>query len=215
MISDIDGNPVEHYVFKQSEVDAIKRATAAALAGVPEPPAAGGLGGLPPRPLEGGEDASPNAAFEAALASLDEPENPNFTCTEILQAGTLRRNMDTLKELYSLPASSFWGREGDSIGSITDTKGVAVPVASLMDLLEKVRTRGGKGLTIQRYKGLGEMDWDQLYDTTMDPAKRKMLRVTLDSAVDADKTFSLLMGDEVAPRRNWIETNALMANIDA
>ena len=215
VISDIDGNPVEHYVFKQSEVDAIKRATAAALAGVPEPPAAGGLGGLPPRPLEGGEAASPNAAIEAALAALDEPENPNFTCTEILQAGTLRRNMDTLKELYSLPASSFWGREGDSIGSITDTKGVAVPVASLMDLLEKVRTRGGKGLTIQRYKGLGEMDWDQLYDTTMDPAKRKMLRVTLDSAVDADKTFSLLMGDEVAPRRNWIETNALMANIDA
>ena len=155
------------------------------------------------------------AELAAALASLDEPENPNFTCTEILQAGTLRRNMDTLAELYHLPASAFWGAEGATIGTITDTKGNATPVESLMDLLEQVRARGRKGLTIQRYKGLGEMDWDQLYDTTMDPAKRKMLRVSLDSAVDADKTFSLLMGDEVAPRRNWIESNALMANIDA
>ena len=160
--------------------------------------------------------AAPAASpFDAALASLDEPENPNFTCTEILQSATLRRNMDTLRELYRFDTGDFWGAEGATIGTITDTKGNATPVESLMDLLEQVRARGRKGLTIQRYKGLGEMDWDQLYDTTMDPAKRKMLKVSLDSAVDADKTFSLLMGDEVAPRRNWIESNALMANIDA
>ena len=226
VLSDTDGNPVESYVFKQSEVDAIKRQTAAALAGLSEPPAEESPDGRAPSRPEGGsgaaetpeglDEAAPAASpFAAALASLDEPENPNFTCTEILQAGTLRRNMDTLAELYHLPASAFWGAEGATIGTITDTKGNATPVESLMDLLEQVRARGRKGLTIQRYKGLGEMDWDQLYDTTMDPAKRKMLRVSLDSAVDADKTFSLLMGDEVAPRRNWIESNALMANIDA
>ena len=224
VLSDTDGNPVETYAFKQEEVDKIKKQTAATLAGLPEPPSeeelkalaqseSQSLGGAAPQPpLESGSAA---AAFQATFASLDEPENPNFTCTEILQAGTLRRNMDTLAELYHLPASAFWGAEGATIGTITDTKGNATPVESLMDLLEQVRARGRKGLTIQRYKGLGEMDWDQLYDTTMDPAKRKMLRVSLDSAVDADKTFSLLMGDEVAPRRNWIESNALMANIDA
>ena len=230
VISDVDGNPVEHYVFKQSEVDAIKKQTAATLAGLAAPPAQeeaplreGGGGEAAgestpyadPEGSAGPAPSGPAAAFSAALASLDEPENPNFTCTEILQSGTLRRNMDTLKELYSLPASAFWGADGETLGTITDTKGAAVPVASLMDLLEQVRARGRRGLTIQRYKGLGEMDWDQLYDTTMDPARRKMLKVSLDSAVDADKTFSLLMGDEVAPRRNWIETNALMANIDA
>ena len=170
-------------------------------------------GGEPPQPPP--ESGSAAAAFQATFASLDEPENPNFTCTEILQSATLRRNMDTLRELYRFDTGDFWGAEGATIGTITDTKGNATPVESLMDLLEQVRARGRKGLTIQRYKGLGEMDWDQLYDTTMDPAKRKMLKVSLDSAVDADKTFSLLMGDEVAPRRNWIESNALMANIDA
>ena len=238
VLSDTDGNPVETYAFKQKDVEEIKMRTAAALAGLSAPPAdwesaplregGGGeaAGGSTPsvdQPAQSGAPESvagpapsgPAAAFAAALESLDEPENPNFTCTEILQAGTLRRNMDTLAELYRLPASAFWGAEGATIGTITDTKGNATPVESLMDLLEQVRARGRKGLTIQRYKGLGEMDWDQLYDTTMDPAKRKMLRVSLDSAVDADKTFSLLMGDEVAPRRNWIESNALMANIDA
>ena len=226
VISDTDGNPVETYVFKQEEVDRIKRATAAALAGVEDPGEEspdgraqsrpeGGSGAAEAPDTDGEEGRAAPDPFAAALASLDEPENPNFTCTEILQSATLRRNMDTLRELYRFNTGDFWGAEGATIGTITDTKGNATPVESLMDLLEQVRARGRKGLTIQRYKGLGEMDWDQLYDTTMDPAKRKMLKVSLDSAVDADKTFSLLMGDEVAPRRNWIESNALMANIDA
>ncbi len=192
VISDVDGNPVEHYVFRHDEVESIKRDTAATLAGT-----------------DSGE------AFEAALTSLDEPENPNFNATEILQSGTLRRNMDTLSEVYGLSSDAFWGAEGRSIGKITDTKGNASEVESLMDLLEQVRSRGRKGFTISRFKGLGEMNASELFETTMDPKKRKMLRVSLDSAVDADKTFSLLMGDEVAPRRNWIESNALMANIDA
>jgi DNA gyrase subunit B len=59
------------------------------------------------------------------------------------------------------------------------------------------------------------MDADQLFETTMDPARRKLLRVVLDSAVDADAKFSLLMGDEVAPRRRWIEEHALLAEVDA
>jgi len=79
------------------------------------------------------------------------------------------------------------------------------PAKSLMELFSRVRAVGQEGLTIQRYKGLGEMNPDQLWETTMDPAERKMLKVTMEDAIQAERMFTLLMGDEVAPRREYIE----------
>ena len=78
----------------------------------------------------------------------------------------------------------------------------------LKEILDYVRAQAHKGLHIQRYKGLGEMNPQQLWDTTMDPARRTILKVTLEDAVEVDKTFTMLMGDEVAPRREFIESNA-------
>ena len=85
----------------------------------------------------------------------------------------------------------------------------------LKKLLDDVRAHGRQGLSVYRFKGLGEMDADELYDTTMNPAKRRMLRVKLADAVAADRMFTLLMGDEVEPRRKFIEDNALnVRNLD-
>ena len=72
-----------------------------------------------------------------------------------------------------------------------------------------------KGVTVQRYKGLGEMSDEQLWDTTMDPSKRLLRQITIDNAAEAERTFSMLMGDDVPPRREFIEANAHYANIDA
>ncbi|MGE4575194.1 DNA gyrase subunit B, partial [Parachlamydia sp.] len=98
---------------------------------------------------------------------------------------------------------------------IIEDGGKSTPFSTLGEVLAFIRENGRKGIEIQRYKGLGEMNADQLWETTMDPEKRTLLRVTLPDMVAADHMFTMLMGEAVPPRRAFIEQHALsVKNLD-
>ena len=124
-----------------------------------------------------------------------------------------------LKEISFLEALNFklddWFESEDPIYLLKDPEGKDQEVRSLPALLDCVREIGKKGIVIQRYKGLGEMNPEQLWETTMDPDERKLLKVTMDDAFKADQIFTILMGDEVEPRRDFINENAMnVRNLD-
>jgi DNA gyrase subunit B len=101
------------------------------------------------------------------------------------------------------------------VATLFDDSGKETPMYTLKELIEFFRANGRKDIEIQRYKGLGEMNPDQLWETTMDPAKRTLIKVSLADAVAAEHMFTMLMGEDVPPRRAFIEQHALaVKNLD-
>jgi DNA gyrase subunit B len=136
-----------------------------------------------------------------------------FRWTEIYAAPTLAKQIVLLEKSGYKPEHLLGGET--PILNLVEGEERKTPVNGLFGLLNTIRELGRKGLEIQRYKGLGEMNPAQLWETTMNPDKRKMLKVMLEDAVRADGIFSVLMGDEVEPRRQFIEDNALnVRNLD-
>ncbi len=138
-----------------------------------------------------------------------------FQWMEIFRSQKLR---DQMRELLALnlgfTPAHFFG-DGAVLGILREGNRPPVEITSIAQLILEVRQRSRRGVEIQRYKGLGEMDADQLFDTTMNPLTRRMLKVKIEDAIAADETFRLLMGEDVEPRRKFIEDNALnVKNLD-
>lgn len=115
---------------------------------------------------------------------------------------------------YNLELGQYNIAKGHILDIIEDNHPV-IPCYTLKEAIDFIRVNGRKGIEIQRYKGLGEMNADQLWETTMDPTKRTLIKVTLPDAIAADHMFTMLMGEEVPPRRSFIEQHALsVKNLD-
>lgn len=131
---------------------------------------------------------------------------------EIFEAGQMSKILKSISEA-GLSITRFTPTEDGRYRLIEKTsrgkKERSRELHSILELVENIRQLGRRGLSIQRYKGLGEMNAKQLYETTMNPNKRRLLKVDIEDAARAEATFSMLMGEDVASRRAFIEDNAL------
>ncbi|OGN53447.1 MAG: DNA gyrase subunit B [Chlamydiae bacterium RIFCSPLOWO2_12_FULL_49_12] len=132
---------------------------------------------------------------------------------ELYEPNTLERLKSRLSS-FNLTLDQYNVPDGKLFDCVSE-EGECFPVFSLKEGVDFIRVNGRKGIEIQRYKGLGEMNADQLWETTMDPSKRTLYQVNISDAIEADKTFTMLMGEEVPPRKAFINQHALaVKNLD-
>jgi DNA gyrase subunit B len=188
----------EHWFFSAADVDAFRQAEQARLG----------------RELVVADETPAHAPGTNGNGNGNaEPQGPTFSVHELHEVRAINRGLERLRE-YGLagpdlvPAPRVAGREPPPrfVLENGDTRRV---LAQLRDLVPEVRRQGERGLTITRFKGLGEMDGEELWETTLDPAKRTLLQVKLEDALAADEMFRTLMGEKVEPRREFIQKHAL------
>jgi len=150
-----------------------------------------------------------------------EPEEGYYYPVVRLLAHGVESEHDYRRDFFSSGEYRSLAELGDELNSLIDEGGYfqrgekTLETRNFSDGLAWLMTEARKGYSIQRYKGLGEMNPDQLWETTMDPETRRLLQVTIEDAIKADQIFTTLMGDQVDPRREFIEENALsVANLD-
>jgi DNA gyrase subunit B len=138
----------------------------------------------------------------------------------VINHGAKRDYILTRDFILSVDYLAF-SKFGEYVSSLVKAGGViekgekSEPISNFEQALEWLQKEALRGHSRQRYKGLGEMNPDQLWSTTMDPKERSMLRVTIEDAIAADHMFNTLMGDNVEPRKNFIVENALsVSNLD-
>jgi len=151
--------------------------------------------------------------FDGTLPAPGENGRPVFQWVEIYSAGVLYKQISALEKL-GLNHTDLLSHK-KPLFYLRNASKEKEPIHSLKHLLDAVREAGRRSVSVQRYKGLGEMNPEQLWETTMNPEKRKLLQVVLEDAARADDIFHTLMGDDVAARRTFIEDNALnVRNLD-
>ena len=136
---------------------------------------------------------------------------------ELYEIRTLNSLLSTLREKFLFEIDSLFKieRTGEEGSRYALLRGDAeIGVEDLRSLLTTIREGGEKGLQITRFKGLGEMDPEELRETTLDPNNRKLNNITMSDVAEADDMFRVLMGEQVEPRREFIERNALDAKLD-
>ena len=152
----------------------------------------------------------------------NEEEEEAVVAEELHEVDRINEINEQLKEKLGLDLKDFLLKPAKSVsGEALQTKFQLVngedkyDIVSLGDICSGIRQIGGKGIEIKRFKGLGEMNADQLWETTMNPQTRTLLSVRLDDAGEADRLFSILMGGDVEKRRNFIQDHALeVQNLD-
>lgn len=159
---------------------------------------------------------------ERTLAAIPEAERTDemlkftpkgLSFTELFEVDKFHELKEQLAA-FAFPLDGYLVADG-KLFDVIDENGVETSIYTLKEGIEHLRDNGRKGIEIQRYKGLGEMNADQLWETTMDPSRRTMVRVTIPDAMAADHIFTMLMGEDVPPRRAFIEQHALsVKNLD-